>query len=68
MGASAQIFSFQVVTDLDETYGAFELDNAEDVYYFDVDLTAERLRFEAIDTSGGNTRAVEIEIYGEPVM
>ena len=57
-----------MVTDLDETYGPFELDNAADVHYFDVDLTAERLRFEAIDTSGGNTGAVEIEVYGEPVM
>ena len=66
MGASAQILSFQVVTDLDETYGPFELDNATGVHYFDVDLTAGRLRFEAIDTSGGNTGAVEIEVYGEP--
>ena len=66
MGTSAQILSFQVVTDLGETYGPFELDDAAAVHYFDVDLTAERLRFEAIDTSGGNTGAVEIEVYGDP--
>ena len=64
MGTSAQISSFQVVTDLGETYGPFELDDASAVHYFDVDLTAERLRFEAVDTSGGNTGAVEIEVYG----
>jgi hypothetical protein len=68
MGTSAQIFSFQVITDLGETYGPFELDDAAAVHYFDVDLIAERLRFEAIDTSGGNTGAVEIEVYGEPVQ
>ena len=66
MGASAQIFSFQVVTDIGETYGPFALDDAADLRYFDVDFTAERLRLEAIYTSGGNTGAVEIEVYGEP--
>ena len=68
MGTSAQIFSFQVVTDLGETYGPFELDDAAAVHYFNVEMTAERLRFEATYTSGGNTGAVEIEVYGEPEM
>ena len=68
MGTSAQIFSFQVVTDRGETYGPFELDDAEAVHYFDVDLTAKRLRLETVDSSGGNTGAVEIEVYGEPTQ
>ena len=66
MGESAQVFSVRVVTDRDEIYGPFELGDAASVYYFDTDFTAQRLRFEAVDTSSGNTGAIEIEVYGEP--
>lgn len=66
MGSSAQVNSFQVVTDVGETHGPFSLEDAAGVHYFEVDFTARRLRFEATETSGGNTGAVEIEVYGEP--
>ena len=66
MGTSAQILSFRVITDRGEVDGPFELNDAASVHYFDTDLTAKRLRFEAVSTSGGNTGAVEIEVYGEP--
>ncbi|MEK9164053.1 MAG: discoidin domain-containing protein [Chloroflexota bacterium] len=65
MGSSAQINSFQVVTDKGETTGPFDLPDAAEIYYFDTDFTARRLRFEAVTSSGGNTGAVEIEVYGE---
>ena len=68
MGASAQIFSFRVITDRGEVHGPFELAGAASIYYFDTDLTAKRLRFENVNSSGGNTGAVEIEVYGEPVQ
>ena len=68
MGTSAQIASFRVVTDRGETFGPFELADAFAVHYFDVDLTAKRLRLETVDSSGGNTGAVEIEVYGEPTQ
>jgi len=48
MGTSAQIFSFRVITDRGEVYGPFELAGAGSIYYFDTDLTAKRLRFEAV--------------------
>ena len=67
MGASAQIFSFRVITDSGEVHGPFELAGAASIYYFDTDLTAKRLRFENVTSSGGNTGALEIEVYGEPV-
>jgi len=67
MGSSAQIRSFQIVTDTGETVGPFDLTDAAQGYYFDIDLVARRLRFEALASSGGNTGAVEIEVYGEPV-
>ena len=66
MGSSAEIHSFQIVTDKGETIGPFELADAARAYYFETDFTAKRLRFEAVTTSGGNTGAVEIEVYGEP--
>ena len=66
MGNPAQILSFRVVTDAGEVYGPFKVDDAAQVHYFDTDLTAKRLRFEAVETNGGNTGAVDIEVYGEP--
>jgi hypothetical protein len=44
------------------------LADASSVHYFDVELTAKKLRFETVDSSGGNTGAVEIEVYGRPVQ
>jgi hypothetical protein len=64
MGSSAQILSFHIVTDQGEVIGPFDLADAGEVYTFDTDFTAQRLRFEAVETSGGNTGAVEIEVYG----
>ncbi|MCH8206312.1 MAG: discoidin domain-containing protein [Chloroflexi bacterium] len=66
MGTSAEIFSFQIVTDDGETHGPFRLDGPGELQYFDADLTARRLRFEVIQSSGGNTGAVDIQVFGEP--
>ncbi len=67
MGDSAEIFSFRVVTDGGEVVGPFTLDGADGIYYFETDIVGKKLRFEAVDTSGGNTGAVGIEIYGAPI-
>lgn len=66
MGSTAQISSFRIVTEQGEEIGPFSLSDAAQIVYFDTDFTARRLRFEAVETSGGNTGAVEIEVYGEP--
>jgi len=66
MGSSAQIESFQVVTDRGEVFGPFALSDAGGVRYFDLDILAQQLRFEVVSSSGGNTGVVEIEVYGEP--
>ena len=63
MGASAEIRSFQVVSDDGATHGPFALAGPADMSYFDVEFTTQRLRFEAVETSEGNTGAVEIEVY-----
>jgi len=66
MGSSAQIQSFQIVGDTGEPVGPFNLTDAAQSYYFDTDFTSRRLRFEVAASTGGNTGAVEIEVYGEP--
>jgi len=66
MGTSAEISTFRVIADGAQVYGPFKLKDAAQIYYFSTDFTAERLRFEAVETTGGNTGAVEIEVYGQP--
>ena len=67
MGNSAQVRSFQVTTDSGQVHGPFAVDDATTIYYFDTNIEAKRLRFEVLETSGGNTGALEIEVYGHPV-
>ncbi len=64
---TARILSFTVTTDSGEVYGPFELLDAEQMYGFDVDFVAESLRFDVVESTGGNTGAAEIAAYGEPV-
>ena len=66
MGESAQIFSFQVETHRGEVAGPFRLNDASSVHFFETDFTAKILKFQALETSGGNTGAVEIQVYGSP--
>ena len=64
---TAQIFSFTITTETGDVYGPFELPDAAQSYTFDVEIMAERLRFDVESSSGGNTGAVDIAVYGEPV-
>ena len=66
MVTSARIITFQVIAGDGTVAGPFELDGASSVHYFETDITATRLRFEVVESTGGNTGAVEIEVYGEP--
>jgi hypothetical protein len=63
---TAQIFRFSITTDQGETFGPFDLPDANGLYTFPVEFTARRLRFDAVETNTGNTGAVEIEVYGTP--
>jgi len=66
MGSSGQILSFQIKLDGgQEVYGPFEVVDATEIHYFDVNFTTKKLLFEVVDSSGGNTGAVEIEVYGK---
>lgn len=66
MGSSAQIEQFEVVADGKTRLGPFTLPDASGMQYFPVDVTAQRLRFNVLKSSGGNTGAVEIEALANP--
>jgi hypothetical protein len=62
---SAIANSFTVTADGGETFGPFQLPDAGEPYTFDVAFEAKTLRFELVDTTGGNTGAVDISVFGE---
>lgn len=64
---TAQVYEFTVTTDTGETYGPFTLPDAAQSYEFEVSFEAETLRFDLIRSSGGNTGAVDIGVFGEPL-
>jgi hypothetical protein len=62
---SATAFAFTITTDSGQVLGPFELPDANSSYDFEVAIEAQRLRFDLVSTSGGNTGAVDIAVYGE---
>jgi hypothetical protein len=66
MGSSAQIQEFEVLADGKTRLGPFTLKDAGRTHRFPVDVTAKRLRFTVLKSSGGNTGAVEIEALTAP--
>ena len=63
MGSSAQITSFQVVTEDGLEFGPFDVPDGSRMYEFSVSITAQRLRFEVVSSSGGNTGLIEIAVF-----
>lgn len=66
MGSSAQIQEFEVIADGQTRLGPFTLKDAGRTHRFPVEVTAKRLRFNVLKSSGGNTGAVEIEALAAP--
>jgi len=66
MGSSAQIQEFEAVADGTTRLGPFTIADAGRAHRFPVDVTAKRLRFNVLKSSGGNTGAVEIEALAAP--
>jgi hypothetical protein len=65
MGATAQIFRFQVVADDGIVLGPFDLPDSAGLHQFPVNLVSQSLRFEVVTSSGGNTGIVELVAFGE---
>ncbi len=66
MGSSAQIRSFEVVNEVGERFGPFELPDASGIHRFAATGTGQSFTFEVVDSSGGNTGAVEVEVFAQP--
>ncbi len=64
---TAQTFSFTVTDDQGQSYGPFELPDATQPYSFAVDFVTSVLRFDVVESNGGNTGFVELAAYGSPV-
>lgn len=62
---TAIALAFTVTTDSGEVFGPFELPDASKPYQFDVAFEAQTLKFELVNTTGGNTGAVDIAVFGE---
>ncbi|TDO73391.1 F5/8 type C domain-containing protein [Halanaerobium saccharolyticum] len=66
MGDTGEIRVLKVLTGDGENLGTFTIPDAEKLYNFSFpSTTAEKLRFEVVESTGGNTGARTIRIYGE---
>jgi hypothetical protein len=62
---SAITLAFTVTTESGEEFGPFVVTDASQPYEFEVAFEAQTLRFDLVDTTGGNTGVVDIAVYGE---
>jgi hypothetical protein len=63
---SAITTSYSIVVDDGDRLGPFPAGNLAQPSYSEASFTGRVLRFEVEDTTGGNTGAVEIRVYGPP--
>ncbi len=60
---SARIQTFTLTLDSGEILGPFTLPDARQMYYFDVHRDSQRLRFDVIKSTGGNTGLIEFSAF-----
>ena len=65
MGSSAEISSFEVINEFGDSYGPFNITNANAIFDFPVNARGKRFTFKVLDSNGGNTGVVEIAIYSK---
>lgn len=64
---SSRVLSFTLTTDAGEVLGPFELSEADGAQRFEVQAEAKQLRFDVVESTGGNTGLVEFAAYGKPL-
>ncbi len=64
---TAIALAFTVTTDSGETFGPYDLPDAENSFEFETAFEAKTLRFDLVETTGGNTGAIGIAVFGEPL-
>ncbi len=65
MGSSAEISQFEVINEFGDSYGPFNISNANGIFDFAVNARGKRFTFKVVDSNGGNTGVVEIAIYAK---
>ncbi len=63
---TATTTTFTVTVDGSDVFGPFPAGNPADAMRADVVFTGRRLRFDVVDSTGGNTGAIEIRILAAP--
>lgn len=66
MGTSAQIERFEVVNELGEVFGPFDVPDAASAYDFAASGRGQEFTFRVLASSGGNTGVVELSVYARP--
>ncbi len=64
---TSQVLAFTLTTEDGTVYGPYDLPEERDVMVFDVDFEAETLRFDVVDSTGGNTGLDDIAVFGTAV-
>lgn len=62
---TAITLAFTITTETGQVYGPFEVPDANEPYEFEISFEADTLRFDLVETTGGNTGITDIAIYGE---
>jgi hypothetical protein len=62
MGSSAQIRRFEVLNENGDRFGPFDVADAKSVHRFAATGSGRSFTFRVLDSSGGNTGAVEVEV------
>jgi hypothetical protein len=57
--------AFTITTDGDDTHGPFAVPDTGQAYEFEVDFATQTLRFDLVNTTGGNTGVVDISVLGD---
>jgi len=67
MGETGQISKLRAITGTGKLLGEFQVPSADELHVYQVSqFTADKVRFEVLESSGGNTGAREIKIFGIP--
>lgn len=63
MGNTGQVTRLKVITEDGAEFGPFDVPDANSMHVFPISTTARSLRFAVVESSGGNTGAVELAAF-----
>jgi len=63
---TAQILSFIITADDGSEYGPFAVPEPGEIGEYEVDFITSSIRFDVVESTGGNTGVIEMAVLGEP--